>query len=144
MHASTLRWLTAGTLILFAACSPSGPRRASVSGNVRVDGQPVARGAINFIPVEGTHGPTAGAPIENGRYAIGRVKGVTVGRNRVTVSCPQKTGRKIPGRLGDDAVDEWAESLPAHYNTHSTLVREISPGSNELDFDLTGKKPPAR
>ena len=133
-------WLIAG-LLPPLGCSESGPQRATVSGKVLVDGQPLQHGSINFLPTEGNDGPTAGAAIEDGRYQIEREKGVTLGKNLVQIHCVQKTGRKIPDRLSDELVDEWAEMLPAEYNSRSTLVRDITPGTNTLDFDLKGKKP---
>jgi hypothetical protein len=125
--------------ILFCCvgCSQSGPQRASVSGSVLLDGQPVVKGSMNFVPVEGTVGPTAGANIENGRYSIDREKGVTVGKNRVKISSVQPTGKKI--MAFGELTDEWAEVVPAEYNARSTLVRPIQPGSNLLDFDLKRK-----
>ena len=105
-------------------CSDSGPQRASVSGSVSLDGRSLMHGSINFIPTEGTAGPTAGATIENGSYRIDRVKGVTVGRSLVKINSVQRTGKKVMvfGKL----ADEWAEAVPQEYNTRSTLVRRCN------------------
>ena len=128
-----------GILLCCAGCSESGPDRASVSGSVLLDGQPLVKGSINFVPVEATAGPTAGAVIENGRYQIDRAKGVAVGKNQVRISSVQPTGKKIMtfGQL----TDEWAEVLPAEYHSKSTLVRTVQSGANVLDFDLKSKQP---
>lgn len=72
----------------------SGLERASVGGEVTLDGQPVQQGSIRFVCLTG--GPTAGGQIEDGSYHIPRDKGPPLGRHRVEVSAPQKTGRQIP------------------------------------------------
>jgi hypothetical protein len=40
----------------------------------------------------------------------------------------------IPSEL----VNEEVSVIPQEYNTRSSLIREVSPGSNVLDFDLKG------
>jgi hypothetical protein len=120
-------------------CSQAGPERASVAGAVLLDGQPLVKGSINFVPVEATAGRTAGATIENGRYRIDRAKGVTVGKNYVRISSSQRTGKKV--MAFGELTDEWAEVVPAEYNVRSTLIRSIQSGSNQLDFDLKGEPP---
>jgi len=137
-------WGLIGGLLVLGGCEASGLRRAAVSGTVRVDGQPLAEGSINFFPTEGTEGPTAGAPIVQGKYQIPRANGVTVGKNLVQIQANRKTGRKVPNPMAPGTLtDEIVELLPPEYNTQSTLVRTIEPGSNVLDFDLktarTGK-----
>ena len=124
-------------------CS-GGLNRAEVSGKVLVDKQPLERGMINFYPVEGTPGPTAGAEIKNGEYHIPRSAGVVVGKNRVEIKGFRKTGRKVPDPMAfgtNTLTDEVLQVVPPEYSSQSTLVRDIQGGSNVLDFDLPGVKP---
>jgi len=129
-------------LILFAlGCSSgNGPDRAHVQGDVKVDGVPLEKGSIDFFPVDGTQGPSAGGVIENGKYDLALGKGPAVGRNRVEIHGVKKTGRKVPDHMAPGTMrDETVEAVPADFNTNSTLVRDIAPGSNVVDFnDLKG------
>jgi hypothetical protein len=122
-------------------CSRSSTERAPVRGQVLIDHQPLAEGSIAFFPVEGTTGPSAGGVIHDGRYDIPRDRGVIVGRNRVEIRGFRQTGKTVrdvwkPG----EPVAERVRALDPEYNDHSTLVREIQQGRNQLDFDLPGAK----
>ncbi|MBN2292516.1 MAG: hypothetical protein JXM70_08835 [Pirellulales bacterium] len=114
--------------------------RAGVSGKVLLDGRPVAKGTISFIPVEGTEGPTSGGDIINGEYAVTSDKGVAVGKNRVIIRSVVKSGRKINMGNGD-VDDEWVQMIPARYNKQSDLICIIQAGSNQQDFELQSKLP---
>src|SRR4051812_38614003 len=81
--------------LLLAGCGPAGPQRAEVSGTVKLDGQAVAQGSINFFPTDGNKGPEAGAVIKDGKFHIVRSEGPVVGRNRVELRSFEFTGRKI-------------------------------------------------
>ena len=130
-------WFAVGLAIL-VGCGPE--NRASVRGNVTLDGKSLEVGVINFFPFGDNRGPTAGGTIENGRYQVEATKGVVLGKNRVTISSKQKTGRQIHGRDGD-VNEERAEAVPAQYNTNSTLVCEVQADGNELNFELHGRVP---
>jgi hypothetical protein len=108
--------------------------RAEVSGEVLVAGEPLASGSISFRPTEGNEGPTAGARITDGKYQVAREKGVSTGKNLVQIRGMKKTGRKV-ARYGH-SEDEMIQFLPPRYNVHSSIVRDVQPGSNVFDFDL--------
>ncbi|MCC7084014.1 MAG: hypothetical protein IT427_03280 [Pirellulales bacterium] len=112
--------------------------RAAVSGTVTLDGKPLQQGVINFLLADGK-GPSAGGTITDGQYEISATKGVMVGSNRVSISSVQPTGRKIQslGRVDE----EYAEAVPTRYNQQTTLLHEIQPGQNVLNFDLQGRIP---
>jgi len=124
----------AATCLCVLGC---GGDKAEVHGTVSLNGTPIEEGAINFIPVEGTQGPGVGATIHNGEYHIPRAKGVVVGKNRVELRAFRNTGKKVkdptqPGAL----IDERVLAFPPEYNDRSTLVREVTRGSNKIDFDI--------
>jgi len=134
---ATYRRCVAVALLLLAGCPDSGPPKASVSGTVRLDGQLIETGSINFFPVADNTGPSAGARIENGKYHIAKNKGVVVGKNRVELRGNRKTGRMVRDPLNDDLmVPEVVEAFPPQYNRRSTLIRDIEHGSNSINFDL--------
>ncbi len=119
-------------------CGKKGPPRAAASGRVTLDGQPIAEGVIQFLPVEGTVGPETGGVITNGQYDIPQSAGPIVGKNRVELRASKKTGHKIQDPTGRPGVltDEYKESFPPSANTNSTLVREIKDDLNTLDFEI--------
>ena len=129
-------------LCCVAAIGCSGDGRSEVSGRVTLNGQPIAEGAINFIPVEGNVGPGAGVEIRDGKYFIARVKGVSPGKNRVELRAFRETGKKVQDPTGKPGTMtfERAMAFPPEYNDRSTLVKDVKPGSDTIDFDITVDK----
>lgn len=111
--------------------------RGSVNGRITLDGRPIDAGWIEFEPTAGTQGPVAGGEIVNGSVIIATAKGPTIGTNLVRVSSRLPTGKKVPGGVAGELVDEIAEIVPKHYNTATTLQLEIKKGRNEITLDLT-------
>jgi hypothetical protein len=148
---SIMRTLPAAVLGLlsFWALGCSGDK-ADVSGTVTLNGTPIEEGAINYIPIEGTHGAGAGATITNGKYSIPRSQGVTPGKNRVELRAFRNTGRKVkdPTAQPGATTEERVPAFPAEYNDNSTLTRDVQPGSNTFDFNINvpepGKSAPKR
>jgi hypothetical protein len=128
---------------LFGGCGgSSGPSRGAVEGKVMLDGVEIEQGSITFKPTGGTQGPTAGGPITKGRYRLSAADGPVVGRHRVEILAPAKSGRKVPAPFGNpgEMTDEVIEKIPARYNVQSILECEVKAGNNTLDFaDLTTK-----
>jgi len=90
-----------------------------------------------FEPTAGNSGSTSGASIQDGSYHVPAKKGPAVGANRIEIRASRKTGRKLSARPPlNDEEDEIVEAIPARYNEKSTLVEEIKPGENVIDFDL--------
>jgi hypothetical protein len=107
---------------------------------VTVGGRPVETGAVAFVPIEGSGGPTAGGMIENGKYSISADKGPMPGLNRVNIYGTRKTGRKVPCDLAPKVlVDEIVDMVPSRYRTDSPLKREIRSGQGDVDFHLEAK-----
>jgi hypothetical protein len=120
-------------LLLLCGCAGSEP---SISGNVNLDGKPVAEGDIRFIPMEGTKGPDAGAVIQEGKYKV-VLKGVAGGKYRVSIRGYKQSGRSEPDPLGGPPVKGIVQIVPKEYHGEdSKLVQEITSGANRLDFDL--------
>jgi hypothetical protein len=128
-----LGWLAAGVLLLSAllllyAVLKSGP---TVTGTVRVDGEPLSTGSIRFVPVDGT-GSDAGANIREGKYRIS--KGLAVGKYKVEI----QSTLPVPGKWMRDPV--FGTLIPAEekfvFAEPEPIIREVGPGRNPLDFDL--------
>jgi len=135
-----LRLLTTSVLIgMCIGCGTGGAAsRAPVEGKVTLDGTPVQDGSITFVPTGGTKGPSAGGPIQGGRYSLPAADGPVVGRHRVEIRAPQPTGKKLPDPYQPGkTVDQVLDAVPERYNTASTLERDVNSGRNVIDFELT-------
>ena len=132
-------WLLLPLLVVLLGCGKNGVSRASIHGTVSVGGQPIEHGQIVFVPTGDNSGPTAGAAIKNGAYAITAQRGPKIGTNQVQISGKEKTGRKIPNYIqpGGPELDEIREVVPERYRgTGSILEYEVVRGDQEKDFEL--------
>jgi hypothetical protein len=130
-----------------AGCGPGGDMRPRepVSGKVTLDGQPLDRGEITFVPTAGD-GPPAGGKIENGIYTVARADGPVPGPHRVSIFSAKPTGKKIPDDSDPKILyDDQAETIPDRYNARTELTAEVkSGGENTFDFELIGRKDPTK
>jgi len=126
-------------VFLFSGCNSEDSNRASVSGTVSFNGEPLSDGSIVFIPHGGNGGPSAGGTIRNGKYSIPNKKGPVVGMNRVEISSVRETGRMVTVGSGPGATEmaERIQFVPTRYNEDSQLIEDLKPGRNEIDFALT-------
>lgn len=146
-HASA--WLVVLVLTVslnVTGCSESGPPRVPVSGRVTVDGEPLAWGAILFIPERGTAGPKAGVEVVNGEFSAERHDGPVVGKLRVQIrnDRDQETMKTTGDGTANSATEnaDSKPSIPSRYNRYSQLVIETSTtGENYFEFDLTTDSP---
>ena len=118
---------------VFAAACSTGPATGEVSGTVQVDGKtPPAGSSITFFPSDGK-APSAGALIDNGRYAAR----VPVGTAKVEIRVPRVLAKSKAAKQGPGAEgDVVEESLPAKYNDQTELRLDVKPGKNSKDWDL--------
>jgi len=117
--------IVVSTLIAFVGCGPSNV--AEVEGVVTLDGKPLPDATVTFYPDEKGAVSSNGKTNESGKYTLNydsKTEGAVVGKHRVFV------------RLGESEVDE---TLPAVYNSKTTLTAEVAKGSNSFDFDLKSK-----
>ena len=114
--------------------------RGEVRGTVRLDGQPLADGSIQFTPTGGNSGPAAWTTIQGGTFHIPAKTGPSIGTHRIEINAVKATGRQIPAPPpGSGMIDERVEIIPSRYNEQSTLQREIKQGENIIDLDLESK-----
>src|SRR5438270_159491 len=72
-------------LILAAGCSDPYAGRFAVSGTVKLKGEPIREGIIQFEPLD-AQDTSSGAPIRSGDYTIPRPQGLKPGKYRIRVS----------------------------------------------------------
>lgn len=134
-----------GSLIVFLLLSGCSNKkdldRASISGTVMFDEQPIEQGTIEFIATGDTSAPSSGGTISNGQYEVTE-KGPVPGRYKVQIQARRKTGKMVSAgpQTGGAQVEEVEQFIPTQYNSQTTLEVEIKPGSNKQDFQLKSKQ----
>jgi hypothetical protein len=127
----------------FAGCTFNGSTTAPVRGKVTLDGQPVTRGIVHFLP---DAGPAASGPLTaDGTYRLsthGTQDGAVIGNHQVYFSPP-------PTDLSDYSMDDYVANKPPPKNSRyevphkylspstSGISAEVKSGKNQIDFDLT-------
>jgi hypothetical protein len=118
-----------------AGCS-SDSSHGTVSGTVTLDGGPLEKGLIRFVPADGQTA-TADATIENGAFTAK----VPVGEKRITISAPKVVGaRKMYETPDSPTVDVVQELLPERYNVRSELTISVAGGKQQQEFALSSGK----
>jgi hypothetical protein len=118
-------------IVLLAGCSDN--RTAEVTGMVTVDGKPVEKGSISFIPEDG-NGVTGGGEIKNGKYTATKV---SPGTAKVQIRVPIVVGKKKLYDTPDSpSRDLFEESLPKRFNDKTDLRYDVHPGRNEKNWEL--------
>lgn len=110
-------------IVLASGCRDDGKVR--VSGSVTLDGNPVNNGSIIFEAADGGPGAFSGGIIE-GAYELRS----TPGSKKVRISAY----RSSSGQSDHSAAFE--NYVPARYNDKTSLVREVAPEKNQIDFAL--------
>lgn len=129
--------------VLGQGCN-SRPTTVALQGEVTYDGQAVQRGSIEFMPIEQTPGPSAVAPIADGRYLLQSKYGLLPnGVYQVRITAYRKTGRTEPNRIdrGGPPVEIEENFIPPAYNTQSALKLRISDlaDKDRADFHIGAK-----
>lgn len=133
---SRVSWLAliALSLTCLLGCgSGSQERTSTVSGTVKLNGEPLAAGTITFESPEDLKvgRASAAAEIKNGHYELKS----TPGQKTVRISAPEEFGK--PDETG---TRNTRELLPAKYNANSTLKKNVTAeGPNQFDFELKSK-----
>lgn len=134
------------TLILLAGLAGvtgCGDGRSYVMGQITLDGEPLIGGdsrqiTIMFYPESGVGAPAAATVDESGTYKLssGSQNGLAPGDYVVTLSAMELT---FPN--GPNAEPSRKLLTPLRYTQPkaSGLRREVKPGSNRFDLELTSK-----
>ena len=119
-------------LISFSGCSDG---KLVLKGKVTFDGNPVDRGSITFMPINGA-GPTDGCDITKGAYSLTLVPG----NYKVSITGYEVIETRIipkdePGAGQEEEVTK--QYIPAKYNAKSTLTLDLKESNTALDYELT-------
>lgn len=118
-------------LVGHVGCGSGGPETATVSGKVTLDGQPVPKGTISFVP---QRGKSVRASIgEDGTFEL--EDGATIGYYQVAI---------ISREGGEEEDTTPIYLVPRHYGLpgSSGLTFDVQSGEdNFAPFELTSKRP---
>lgn len=135
------------TLIVIApGCGDGKFQFAPVEGRVLLDGQPVAKARVVFMPkasgADGEAGPySSGETDSEGRYILSTLEekpiaGAVVGSHRITIST--RVAHLDPDKLDTEVIDS-PETIPAEYTNYrlTPLTFDVpAGGSTSADFSL--------
>lgn len=129
---SPLTIASLGVFVLLAGCGDDGPRIVPVSGQVLIDGKPVTRGFIRFIPSNWRASSSAIEPDGRFRLTIRQrgkeIDGAAVGPHQVEV---------IASEHLSETQTKW--HVPKHYAESGTsgLVYEVREPTDRAVIELT-------
>jgi hypothetical protein len=139
--------LAAVLLALLSGCGKKRPAIVPVEGVIRLDGRPLKKVAVRFIP-KSDYGPehiAVGVTDESGRYTLtckGQ-PGACAGENHVIVTEAELPPLPLDER-GHPKVAAYFESLggrplPRKYANliDNPLTADVQAGRTQYDFDLT-------
>lgn len=127
-----LALFAASVLLCGAGC---GDGRATVTGTVTFNGEPVSRGSIVLVPVDGK-GRSAGGDIEHGRYTV---RSVDPGEKTVQLSAQYVSGKtKLDGGLELDVVSDL---LPRAWGAESAERLTVVAPQTTKDYVIQGPDP---
>ena len=144
------RLLVALAVFASAGCGSGSYKISTVSGRVTLDGKPLAKASVTFVPMatqgNDSPGPTAqGKTDADGRYTLavdpGR-PGAVVGKCRIyiTTIVPEAMGKTDPDRDAGGTPKFVRDRVPEKYNLRTELTFDVPPeGTDKANFDLTSK-----
>jgi hypothetical protein len=117
------------------------PELGQVTGTITLNGKPVKNLAVVFQPDSGR--PARATTNAEGRYDlfyIHDMRGTKLGHNRVEIAAREERDQIIADWTGGGnavlKLQAPGPSIPARYNTKSTLEADVKPGDNVFDFKL--------
>jgi hypothetical protein len=116
--------------------------RQSISGSVTLDGKPLEKGQIQFLPDVNAQGAaTAGmAQIEGGSYSLSRADGLVPGSYKVSIYAGSGDAESAAPETPGAAPKIKKDLIPAKYNSQSKETAEVkAAGGNTFNFDLKSK-----
>ncbi|WP_145172450.1 hypothetical protein [Gimesia aquarii] len=123
------------SVVCFVGCTKEKTfERTQVEGMVTLNGNPVEKGVITFIPAG--KGASAGAKIESGKFMIPKQQGPSPGDYRVEIDSSVPTGKQILSTDGETMEDEFENSIPPKFNRLTELKVTLKTGNNQHLFDL--------
>jgi len=128
-------------LIMSGCGGGGGPDLTSVKGKVTLDGSPLQGAKVVFRPTADGGSISSGVTDASGAYELAfsyDKKGAIIGDHTVGISKMIPSPVDVPSTVDTEGVlkGEDIETLPAKYNSETTLTAKVESGSNNIDFPL--------
>lgn len=107
------------------------PELGQVTGVITLDGQPLPEAMVRYQPATGRQ--SSAMTDAQGRYELLFLKGANgalLGKHTVSITITSAGDADQPSAQPE-------VTLPANYNTESTLTAEVEAGANVIDFELS-------
>lgn len=115
-----------------------GLKREAVSGKVTLNGKPLERGSIQFLPTQADQAAAAWGQIVDGAYSVGAADGPVAGEYSVSITSASSETPAAGALPGDDSGPADPNAVPEQYNLKTTLKATVEAGkANQLNYDLT-------
>lgn len=130
-------------------CGPgdAGPARYPVSGTVTLEGQPLASGAIHFVPTDAKQGALAAATVKDGKFGLTAEGGPAVGKHKVRVYADSQIQfdlddvRAFDKQSTEEKAKAAQNEVSPEFNDATKLEATISAtGPNEFHFEVKKRK----
>jgi hypothetical protein len=128
-------------VVSHTGCGPTYGGRKAIKGTVKLKGEPVDDGMIDFFPMSGNEETKSGAQIIKGAYKIPAEFGLLPGKYRVSISAGDGRTRanaspdQPPGPTGANIVSK--DRIPKEYNIESKQEVDVTEkGPNEFNYDI--------
>jgi hypothetical protein len=134
-------------LLTLAGCKKEAFKVAPVSGRVTLDGKPLSKATVTFVPLATKEninpGPTAlGLTDDDGRYTLGirpDYPGTVVGKCRIYISTVL-TDPATDERDGGPPLKRPRDRVPERYNQRTELTFDVpAGGTDQANFELESK-----
>jgi hypothetical protein len=129
-------------MVVLAGCGESDSKTGYVHGIVRLDGKPLTTGTVRFVPASGR--AATGKIQSDGTFTLGTYKesdGALLGTHKVAIIAFELGPVPVRTEGGRPPTTPTKPLVPKHYMSpgKSGLTREVKPGNNAIEIDLTSK-----
>lgn len=127
--------LTSLTLVGCGTGVEDQPDLGRVTGQVTLDGQPLAGANIYFQPIEGGRNSTATTD-DQGNYILDYLrdlKGAKIGQHKIRVSTFVEPVKGDDGKVENPGKKEL---VPDKYNKQTELEKEVKAGENVINLEI--------
>ena len=131
-------FLCASLLLAHAGCQNSGYAElglVEVSGTIKLDGKPLPSAKVAFESEDKRS--SIGITDSSGNYTLdydSQTKGAPPGPKIVRIT---SAAAEVEGGGASEGAPAAKETIPARYNTQSTLKADVSASNKTFNFDLT-------
>ena len=130
-------------LLILAGCGGDSYQLVPISGQVRLDGQPLGQCQIRFQPLAGAEGIAPGPGSfaetdEQGRFTLRAINptrpGAVVGKHRVWLGTA-----KPADLMASESGRMTAEKVPVKYRNGQIAFDVLPEGTDQANFDLSSR-----